>query len=41
MLVNLSHPTNGELDSVLKYLTTLNSKDVFDDDLSIIHIKFD
>ena len=41
MLVNLSHPINGELDSVLKYLTNLNSKDAFDDDLSIIHIKFD
>ncbi len=41
MLVNLSDPINGELDSVINYLTTLNAKDAFDDDLSIIHIKFD
>ncbi|MDF5721887.1 MAG: SpoIIE family protein phosphatase [Rhizonema sp. PD37] len=41
MLVNLPDSINGELDSVLNYLTTLNPKDAFDDDLSIIHIKFD
>ncbi|MDF5732721.1 MAG: SpoIIE family protein phosphatase [Rhizonema sp. PD38] len=41
MLVNLSDSVDGELDSVLNYLNTLNAKDAFDDDLSIIHIKFD
>ncbi|MBO3463002.1 SpoIIE family protein phosphatase [Aetokthonos hydrillicola Thurmond2011] len=41
MLINLHEPIQSKLDQVLKYLIALNSKDIFDDDLSIIQLKFD
>ncbi|WP_341525634.1 SpoIIE family protein phosphatase [Nostoc sp. UHCC 0302] len=41
MLSNLQHPVNSQLDKVLNYLIDLNSKEAFDDDLSILQIKFD
>ncbi|MBD2662934.1 response regulator receiver modulated serine phosphatase [Richelia sinica FACHB-800] len=41
LLVSLHHSVDYQLDYILKYLTNLNSKDVFDDDLSILQIKFD
>ncbi len=41
MLVELQHPGERQLDEVLNYLTNLNSKEAFDDDLSILQIKFD
>ncbi|ARV62892.1 regulator [Nostocales cyanobacterium HT-58-2] len=41
MLVNSQRRFEGKLDQIVKYITSLNSKEAFDDDLSIIHIKFD
>ena len=39
MLVELQHPSERQLDEVLNYLTDLNSKEAFDDDLSILQDK--
>ncbi len=41
MLTNSDHPLESKLDQVLNYLIALNSKEAFDDDLSIIQLKFD
>ncbi len=41
MLTNSDHPVDSKLDYVLNYLIALNSKEAFDDDLSIIQFKFD
>ncbi|HYX17168.1 MAG TPA: SpoIIE family protein phosphatase [Nostoc sp.] len=41
LLVSLQNPIDCQLDQVLSYLIALNSKDAFDDDLSILQIKFD
>ncbi len=41
MLTNSDHPVDSKLDYVLTYLISLNSKEAFDDDLSIIQLKFD
>ncbi len=41
MLTQLQHPAGRKLDQVLNYLIDLNSKEAFDDDLSILQIKFD
>ncbi len=41
MLINLDYPVKYKLDQVLNYLTNINAKESFDDDLSIIEIKFD
>ncbi|MGM3308554.1 PP2C family protein-serine/threonine phosphatase [Anabaena sp. WFMT] len=41
LLVSLQHSVDCQLDHVLSYLINLNSKEAFDDDLSILQIKFD
>jgi sigma-B regulation protein RsbU (phosphoserine phosphatase) len=41
LLVSLQHSVDYQLDYILKYLINLNSKESFDDDLSILQIKFD
>lgn len=41
LLVSLQHPFNYQLEQILNYLITLNSKEAFDDDLSILQIQFD
>jgi sigma-B regulation protein RsbU (phosphoserine phosphatase) len=41
LLVSLQHSVDYQLDHVLNYLINLNSKEAFDDDLSILQIKFD
>lgn len=41
LLVNLQHSIDYQLDHILRYLINLNSKEAFDDDLSILQIKFD
>jgi sigma-B regulation protein RsbU (phosphoserine phosphatase) len=41
LLVSLQHSVDYQLDYILNYLLKLNSKEVFDDDLSILQIKFD
>ncbi|MBD2385124.1 PP2C family protein-serine/threonine phosphatase [Cylindrospermum sp. FACHB-282] len=41
LLVSLQHPTDYQLNHILNYLINLNSKEAFDDDLSILQIKFD
>ena len=41
MLTNSDHPVDSKLEYVLNYLISLNSKEAFDDDLSIIELKFD
>jgi sigma-B regulation protein RsbU (phosphoserine phosphatase) len=41
MLSNLKHPVTCHLDQVLNHIMALNIKEVFDDDLSIVQIKFD
>lgn len=41
LLLNLQHTVNYQLDEVLNHLIDLNSKEAFDDDLSILQIKFD
>ncbi len=40
MLINLQHTCNCQLDQILNYLIALNSQEAFDDDLSILKIKF-
>ncbi|MBH8551790.1 SpoIIE family protein phosphatase [Nostocaceae cyanobacterium CENA357] len=41
ILVSLQHTVDCQLDQVLNYLIALNSKEAFEDDLSILQIKFD
>ncbi|NDJ21926.1 SpoIIE family protein phosphatase [Nostoc sp. B(2019)] len=41
LLVSLQHPLDYQLEQILNYLITLNSKEAFDDDLSILQIQFD
>lgn len=41
MLINLQLKSDRQLDEVLNYLIDLNSKEAFDDDLSILRIQFD
>ena len=41
ILVSLQHTIEVKLDQVLNYLIALNSKDAFDDDLSVLQINFD
>ncbi|MBW4631928.1 MAG: SpoIIE family protein phosphatase [Iphinoe sp. HA4291-MV1] len=41
MLVTSQLQFDGKLDEILNYIISLNSKEAFDDDLSIIQIKFD
>lgn len=41
MLINIEYQVDSQLDSILNHLIALNSKEAFDDDLSIIQIKFD
>ncbi|WP_353931934.1 SpoIIE family protein phosphatase [Okeanomitos corallinicola TIOX110] len=41
LLVSLQHSVDYQLDYILNYVTKLNSKEVFDDDLSILQIRFD
>lgn len=41
LLVSLQHPLDYQLDHLLSNLINLNSKEAFDDDLSILQIKFD
>jgi phosphoserine phosphatase RsbU/P len=40
-LVELQHPVENQLEDVLNHLMAVNSKDAFDDDLSILQIRFD
>ncbi|MEA5620307.1 SpoIIE family protein phosphatase [Cronbergia sp. UHCC 0137] len=41
LLVSLQHSVKNELDYILNYLINLNSKEAFEDDLSILQVKFD
>jgi phosphoserine phosphatase RsbU/P len=41
ILVSLQHTIDRQLDQLLSYLIALNSKETFDDDLSILQINFD
>lgn len=41
MLVTSQRQFEGKLDQILNYIISLNSKEAFDDDLSIIKMKFD
>jgi phosphoserine phosphatase RsbU/P len=41
ILVSLQHTIDRQLDQLLSYLIALNSKEAFDDDLSILQINFD
>ncbi|CEJ42891.1 PP2C family protein-serine/threonine phosphatase [Umezakia ovalisporum] len=41
ILVSLQHTIDRQLDQVLNYLIALNSKETFDDDLSILQINFE
>ncbi|MEO3703623.1 PP2C family protein-serine/threonine phosphatase [Trichormus azollae] len=41
LLVSLQHSVDYQLEHILNYLIDLNSKEAFDDDLSILQIKFD
>jgi sigma-B regulation protein RsbU (phosphoserine phosphatase) len=41
ILTSVHHTPDYQLDHVLNYLTALNSKDIFEDDLSILQVKFD
>ncbi len=41
MLINSEYPADNKLDQILNYLFALNSKEAFDDDLSIIQFNFD
>jgi sigma-B regulation protein RsbU (phosphoserine phosphatase) len=41
MIINLHYSADCQLDQILNYLITLNSKETFDDDLSILQIDFD
>ncbi|MBE9038855.1 SpoIIE family protein phosphatase [aff. Roholtiella sp. LEGE 12411] len=41
LLANIQHPFDYQLEQILNYLIALNSKEAFDDDLSIVQIQFD
>lgn len=41
LLVSLQHSVDYQLDHILNYLIKLNSKEAFDDDVSILQIEFD
>jgi len=41
ILASVHHNEDYQLDQVLNCLTALNSKDIFEDDLSILLVKFD
>jgi len=41
ILISLQYSVNNQLDYILDYLINLNSKETFEDDLSILQIKFD
>jgi phosphoserine phosphatase RsbU/P len=41
MLISSHHLADNRLNEVIENLTTLNAKNVFDDDLSIVQIRFD
>ncbi|MBD2138918.1 SpoIIE family protein phosphatase [Anabaena sp. FACHB-1237] len=41
ILVSLQYSVDSQLDFILNYLISLNSKDTFDDDLSILQVKLD
>jgi sigma-B regulation protein RsbU (phosphoserine phosphatase) len=41
LIVSLQNSVDCQLDQLLNYLVTLNSREAFDDDLSILQIKFD
>ncbi|WP_026103945.1 PP2C family protein-serine/threonine phosphatase [Anabaena sp. PCC 7108] len=41
LILSLQHSDDHQLDHILNYLINLNSKEAFDDDLSILQIKFD
>ncbi|OKH46737.1 regulator [Calothrix sp. HK-06] len=41
MLGDLHHPIDTRLDEIIIHLKTLNAKDAFDDDLSILQARFD
>jgi sigma-B regulation protein RsbU (phosphoserine phosphatase) len=41
LLLSLQHSADYQLEHILDYLVNLNSKEPFDDDLSILEVKFD
>ncbi len=41
ILISLQYSVDNQLDYILSYLIDLNSKDTFEDDLSILQVKFD
>ena len=41
ILISLQYSVDNQLDYILDYLINLNSKDTFEDDLSILQVKFD
>ena len=41
ILISLQYSVDNQLDYILDYLINLNSKEIFEDDLSIIQVKFD
>ena len=41
ILISLQHTIDRQLDQLLTYLMALNSKEAFDDDLSILQVNFD
>jgi len=41
ILISLQYSVDNQLDYILDYLINLNSKEIFEDDLSIVQVKFD
>ncbi|MFM9159561.1 MAG: regulator, partial [Dolichospermum sp.] len=41
ILISLQYSVDNQLDYILSYLIHLNSKETFEDDLSILQVKFD
>jgi phosphoserine phosphatase RsbU/P len=41
IFISLRYSVDNQLDYILDYLMNLNSKDIFEDDLSIVQVKFD
>ncbi|MEY3404171.1 MAG: hypothetical protein RLZZ86_3793, partial [Cyanobacteriota bacterium] len=41
IFISLQYSVENQLDYILDYLISLNSKETFDDDLSILQVKFD
>jgi sigma-B regulation protein RsbU (phosphoserine phosphatase) len=41
LLLSLQNPVGQQLEQILSYLINLNSKEPFEDDLSILEVKFD